>query len=435
MRKPRRPQDFLEYEKVLGFRRKEEQIENLKLEGDIRVALIVPNDYKIAVSGLAFHYVQKLLSRHPRIRCERFFYDESFEKFYSLDSQTPLDEFPIWLFSVSFENDFLNLLDVLKRKGIPLLWKDREEHHPLVVVGGAVTYLNTEFLLPVADAVYYGELEKYLEKFVEALTRERKEDILKLLVEIPSVNVPSLGKEHSEIATCVNINEFLPHTPVVPNAGVFPGKLLVELGRGCIRRCAFCIFGKSLKPARFVRPDRFESLVRKIPWKEYGLISATITDYPWLDELLDVVERYRLKISVSSLRLDRLSDRLLKVLKESGQRSFTIAPEAGSQRIRDILKKDITDEQIEIALKMARNIGFDRIKMYFIYGLEEETEEDLKAFRKIGDLALQMGYREIHMSFNPLIPKPGTDFEKRKMEPVGVLRKKEKFLKEFLRGF
>ncbi|MCD6550930.1 radical SAM protein, partial [Thermotoga sp.] len=125
----------------------------------------------------------------------------------------------------------------------------------------------------------------------------------------------------------------------------------------------------------------------------------------------------------------------LKVLKESGQRSFTIAPEAGSQRIRDILKKDITDEQIEIALKMARNIGFDRIKMYFIYGLEEEIEEDLKAFRKIGDLALQMGYREIHMSFNPLIPKPGTDFEKRKMEPVGVLRKKEKFLKEFLRGF
>lgn len=425
----------MEYEKVLGFKSKERQVENLKLEGDVRVALIVPNDYIVASSGLAFYYVQKLLNQHPRIRCERFFYDESFSKYYSLETQTPLDEFPIWLFSVSFENDLLNLLDLLKKKGIPLLWKDREEHHPLVVAGGAVTYLNTEFLLPVADAVYYGELEKHLEEFSEALTGEKKEDILKALAEIPSMNVPSLGKKHSEIATGVIVDEFLPHAHIVSDAGVFLGKLLVELGRGCIRRCAFCIFGKNLKPARFVRPDRFESLVEEIPWKEYGLISATITDYPWLNELLDVVERHQLKISVSSLRLDRLSERLLKVLKESGQRSFTIAPEAGSQKIRDILKKDITDEQIEIALKMARNVGFDRIKMYFIYGLEEETEEDLRAFRKIGELALQMGYREVHMSFNPLIPKPGTDFEERRMEPVDVLREKEKFLKEYLKGF
>ncbi|PLV56711.1 radical SAM protein [Thermotoga sp. SG1] len=435
MRKPRRPQDFLEYEKVLGLRNKERQVENLKLEGDVRVALIIPNDYTVASSGLAFYYVQKLLNQHPRIRCERFFYDESFSKYYSLETQTPLDEFPIWLFSVSFENDFLNLLDLLKKKGIPIFWKERKEHHPIIVAGGAATYLNTEFLIPVADAVYYGELEKYLEKFSEALTKEKKEDILKMLAEIPSVNVPSLGKEHSEIATGVIIDEFLPHAHIVSNVGVFPGKLLVELGRGCIRRCSFCIFGKNLKPARFVRPEKFESLVEKMPWKEYGLVSATITDYPWLNELLGVVERHQLKISVSSLRLDRLSERLLKVLKESGQRSFTIAPEAGSQRIRDILKKDITDYQIEIALKMARNVGFDRIKMYFIYGLEEETEGDLMAFRKIGEIALKMGYREVHMSFNPLIPKPGTDFEERKMESVDVLREKEKFLRESLKGF
>lgn len=124
----------MEYEKVLGFKSKERQVENLKLEGDVRVALIVPNDYIVASSGLAFYYVQKLLNHHPRIRCERFFYDESFSKYYSLETQTPLDEFPIWLFSVSFENDLLNLLDLLKKREslfsgkteksiIPLLWQ------------------------------------------------------------------------------------------------------------------------------------------------------------------------------------------------------------------------------------------------------------------------------------------------------------------------
>ncbi|HBF69089.1 MAG TPA: radical SAM protein [Thermotoga sp.] len=434
MRRPRRPQDFLEYEKVLKFKESEKQIEETETKGDVRVALVVPSGYEVAASGLAFHYVQKLLNSHPRIRCERFFYDETFKKFYSLETQTPIDEFSIWLFSVSFENDFSNLLDILKKKDVPLSWKEREDYHPIIIAGGAVTYLNEEFLIPVADAVYYGELEKYLDLFTEALTGETKQEILSSLSRIPAVEVPSL-KEHTEIAAGVDLNDFLPHSSVVPSLGVFPGKLLVEVGRGCIRRCAFCIFGKNLKPARFVKPERFEELVRNTPYREYGLISATITDYPWLEDLLDTVEKYQLKISVSSLRLDRLSERLLRTLKDSGQRSFTIAPEAGSQRIRDILKKDITDEQIENALKLARRLDFDRVKMYFIYGLEEETEEDLEAFKKLGDLAVRLGYREVHMSFNPLIPKPGTEFERRKMEPVDVLRKKEKILKNLLKGF
>ncbi|PLV59296.1 radical SAM protein [Thermotoga sp. KOL6] len=435
MRKPRRPQDFLEYEKVLRFGRKETKVEKMRLEGDIRVALVVPNSYEVAVSGLAFHHVQRLLNSHPRIRCERFFYDESFEKFYSLESQTPIDEFPIWLFSVSFENDFLNLLDILKRKGIPLLWQEREDHHPLVIAGGAVTYLNERFLLPVVDAVYFGELEKYLMDFLEALTKRSKRSALEYLSKIPSMNVPPLSKSHSEVAGGVNLNDFLPHASVAPQVGVFPRKLLVEIGRGCIRRCAFCVFGRNLKPARFVTPDNFERLVRSLSYDEYGLISATVTDYPWLEDLLNIVEKYGLKISVSSLRLDRLSERLLRVLKSSGQESFTIAPESGSRRIRDILKKDISDQQIENALKIARNVGFGRIKMYFIYGLVEETEEDLRAVRKIGDMAFEMGYKEVHMSFNPLIPKPGTEFETRKMESFDELRRKEKFLRNLLKGF
>ncbi len=434
MRKPRRSRDFLEYEKVLSFKEKELILEELNTtQGDVKVALIFPKNYELASSSLAFSYVQRLLSSHPRIRCERFFFDETFSKFYSLESQTPLDEFRIWAFSVSVEEDFFNVLEILKRRGVPLFQNERESYHPIVVVGGALTYTNASVFLPIADAIYHGELEEFLEDFQEALLEEERNALLEKMSRIPAVSCPSFGKSFEKFGWVKDLSVHKPYSHFVSGFGVFSGKLLVEIGRGCIRRCNFCVFGRRFKPARFLRLEILKEVYEKVAYREWGLISATITDYPWLEELIEFLEEENLRISVSSMRLDGLKPELLKVLKKSGQQSFTIAPEAGTQRIRDVLGKDITDEQIEKALKMGRESGFERVKMYFIYGIEEETEEDLAGVKEIVEIAKRMGYVEVHLSLNPLIPKPGTGFENREMLPFEELKRRESFLREILR--
>ncbi|HIP92697.1 MAG TPA: radical SAM protein, partial [Thermotoga sp.] len=159
------------------------------------------------------------------------------------------------------------------------------------------------------------------------------------------------------------------------------------------------------------------------------------TDYPWLDDILNILEKYSIKFSVSSMRMDGISPRLLMLLKKSGQKTFTVAPEGGSQKIRDILGKDLKEKDIENALKMGKKAGFDRIKMYFIYGIEEENEEDLIAIKELADFARSLGYTKITLSLNPLIPKPKTPFEKRTMLSFHELRERFAFLKRILKGY
>jgi len=434
LRRPRKSLDYREYYEVLRYRKGEKVLEDFSYSGRVKVALIFPNKYNIASSSMSFSFVAKLFNESS-IACERFFHEGWFRKYYSLETQSPLDEFRIWAFSVHYELDFFNVLELLKNKGIPLSWRERNKDHPLIIVGGALTYFAPFMFWEVADAIYHGDLEEYFEKFVESLLMDEKGKILSSLLEIPSVSIPPEGKVFKRLATCRNLEDNPPYSHVIPSHGEFSKRLLVEVGRGCIRRCKFCVAGHTQKPVRFIKPNVFEKIVEKYREEKFGLISATITDYPWLDELLNILERYSIKFSVSSMRMDGLNLRLLKLLKKSGQRTFTVAPEGGSQKIRDILGKDIEEKDIENALKMGRNAGFNGIKMYFIYGLEEEEEEDLLAIKELADFARSLGYTKITLSLNPLIPKPRTPFEKRAMLPFHILREKFLFLKKILRDY
>ena len=434
MRRPRKSSDYREYYEVLKYRKSEKVVRDFSYSSRVKVALIFPNKYSIASSSLSFSFVAKLFNESG-ISCERFFHEGWFRKYYSLETQSPLDEFRIWAFSVHYELDFFNVLDLLKSRGLPLSWRERNKNHPLIIIGGALTYFAPFMFWEVADVIYHGDLEEHLGKVVESFLLGEKEKVLSSLLEIPAVSIPPEGKVFKKLATCRNLNDNPPHSHVIPSHGEFSGRLLVEVGRGCIRKCKFCVAGHTQKPVRFVKPDVFEKIVRKYKEEKFGLISATITDYPWLDELLDVLERYSIKFSVSSMRMDGLNLRLLKLLKKSDQRTFTVAPEGGSQKIRDILGKDIKEEDIANTLKMGREAGFDGIKMYFIYGLEEENEEDLLAIKKLADFARSLGYNRITLSLNPLIPKPKTPFEKRTMLPSHILREKFSFLKKILKGY
>ena len=422
MRRPRRPEDYKDYKVVEAYSKKE--IDFSPSQG-VDLALFFPSSYRVASSSLSFSWVRDLFYTHG-VGVERFFFQDSFSRLYSLESLRPVDEFRNIAFSYNFEMDLINIMEILRRIGVPLRWRDRNLNHPLIFVGGAMTYFNPSTVYPIADFVYLGDLEVGVERVSEAILKGSTS----ILESFPFVTIPKAGK-YGTVAKVRDLNDLPPVGSVMTPEGEFKNKVLVEIGRGCMRRCAFCMIGHLQKPARFLRIDTMKKILSKIPREiPLGLISATITDYPWLDELLDLLEGR--SFSVSSMRMDRLNLRLMEMLRNSGQRSFTVAPEGGTQKIRDILRKDINHHHIESALSLGRKAGFDSLKMYFIYGVPGESEEDLRGIASISKLAIDMGYKMVKLSLNPLIPKPGTPLEGVKMEDVKSLKDKRKFLSGIL---
>jgi radical SAM superfamily enzyme YgiQ (UPF0313 family) len=426
LRRPRRPEDFREYTIVKNLSDREMDFNETRGND---VAFVFPSAYRVAASSLAFSWVRDLLSNFG-VGIERFFFQDSFERFYSLESLRPIDEFRVIAFSYQFETDIFNILKILKKLRIPLKWDQRGDEHPLILVGGPVTYFNPISMAPIADVIYSGDLEPSAEDLASMLKLNRRSEIIDQAVKLSYLWVPPMGKE-GFLIKMKDLNTFPPVGSIISPDGEFKNRLLMEIGRGCIRRCAFCMIGHVQKPARFLKVEVIKQILngisRDIP---IGIISATVTDYPWLDELLDLLEERN--FSVSSMRMDGINLRLLKMLARH-QKSFTVAPEGGTQRIRDILMKDINEEQIENTLKLGRKAGFNEIKMYFIYGLDEENEDDLKGIRDVVKFALNLGYKNVKVSLNPLIPKPGTPFHKRRMESVKVLNDKKNYISGILK--
>ena len=437
MRKPRNKADLGEYKIVEGKKLSERQFRQINpIESDLKVALIFPSAYKTAISNLGFHRVFEILNAIDGIQAERFFFDPKFSKYYSLDGFRPLDEFQIWAFSVSFEMDFHNVIQILRKKKIPLSASTRKNHHPFIMLGGAVTYFNANALHDKCDIIFHGDGEETLEDVMELIRDELREKrdrktILESLKGFANLSLPPLGIENSQIAKSMSMIKRPALSICTSKASVFPGKVLIEIGRGCLRNCSFCVAGHTRNPARFVDVITITEIIQEMKHKKFdecGLISATFTDHPFKDDILDLLEENDIKFSLSSLRLDSISEKLIDGLLRSGQKEMTIAPEGGSQKIRDIMNKDIGEQDIENAFKMISSKGIKKIKMYFIYGLEEEEENDLLAVKKIADEAERFGFEEIRLSFNPLIPKPSTPFENRQIQDIKTLKQKKKML-------
>lgn len=424
MRRPRDPKAWKEFEKVSFYKKSEVFVNQIELQGDVKVALIYPNDYRVASANLSFHDLFERFNALGNVRCERFFYDRSFEKFYSIDSRTPLDEFRIWAISIHFELDILNVLELLRRFKVPLFNEERLGHHPVIVIGGALTYFNTALLEHIADVVHIGDLS---ERFLGALGS------LKSYSDRNEI-VAALSEQNGTYD--VFFDERLASGVFITPHSVFGDRLLIEIGRSCFRKCRFCVVGYCFGPARFREPDEVMKLMEKASHltNKFGLIAATVTDYPYLEELLNSIEKREYQISVSSLRLDALNERLLTILRDSGQEQFTIAPEGGSQRLRNLYGKGISDEQILNALKLGRMVGFKHVKLYYIYGAVFEREEDRREIVETAKLCKELGYSRVTLSLNPLIPKPGTPFGTLPMQDRRTLRSIERNLALALRS-
>jgi len=408
LRRPRRTRDFKEFSYIKKLSDSEKRFSEFK--GNQEVALIFPNNYKVASASLAWSWVQQLFWEQ-NLAVERFFYEKWFTKFYSIESFTPLDQFRVLMFSFHFELDLENIINILKKLGIPPLGELRGNEYPTIIIGGPITFFNLELVKPLADIVIVGDLEYNVDAISEGIKILKKDkekgmeyfETLENVITNRKKSLTKLNLKNFDISQKFPVSHFI--TPY----SEFKNKRLIEIGRGCIRRCSFCVMGHTKKPVKFVSPPVIEAFLKEEK-NSIGIISATITDYPWLDQLLEILEKYNINFSVSSMRADGITNRLLKLIKKSGQNTFTIAPEGVSQKIRNRINKDISEEDLFNTLELGRKNEFKSIKFYYIVGFDEEEWDDYEELRNFIIKVKKMGYSNISLSINPLIPKKGTPF-------------------------
>jgi radical SAM superfamily enzyme YgiQ (UPF0313 family) len=447
--------------------------------GRLRVALAFPNTYFVGMSSLGFQTVYRLFNQLDDVVCERVFLPPKQElqsqlasraPLLTLESQTPVRDFDVLAFSVSFEWDYTNVVTMLRLAGLPPRAADRQVRHPLVVIGGAVTFVNPEPLAPFADVIAAGEGEVLIPDLVSALTSEGERpgdraETLRQLAGRTGFYVPSFYDV--EYAADRSIERFVPRTgtnapATIRKAAVkttarldppatsiftpdteFGSRFLIEVVRGCANLCRFCWAGYNYLPVRAFSADRILELAaeaRKHSARA-GLVSIALCDHPEIERILRGLIDMGYSISPASLRLDDLTEPIVRLLRESGERSLTIAPEAGSDRLRRVINKTVTTGEILDAADIIFRNGIENLKLYFMIGLPTERDDDLVAIRELtGQLRdIMMRHAKsrgrvgrIVGSVNPLIPKPGTAYQWMPMEDPAITDRKTRRLKHLL---
>lgn len=442
----------------------------------LRVALAFPNTYFVGMSNLGLQTMYSLLNAHADVVCERFFLPpkqelaallQSGTRLVTIESQTPVRDFDVVAFSVSFEWDYTNVLTLLRLSDIPLRASERDYRHPLVVIGGAVTFVNPEPLAPFADVIAAGEGEALVPALVEACGIASRSQLLRTLAGHRGFYVPSFydvtygdqgtiaavtaregtGAPATVKKAALKTTEACdpPSTRIFTPDTEFGSRFLVEVVRGCANLCRFCWAGYNYLPVRAFPTDRILQLAReaRAHATKAGLVSIALCDHPDIEHILVSLKDMGYSISPASLRLDDLTPAIVRLLHESGERSLTIAPETGSDRMRRVINKTVTNDEIEAAAELIFASGLENLKLYYMIGLPGEEDEDLVAIR---DLTLRL--RDIMMrhakgrgrigrivaSVNPLVPKPGTAYQWMAMERADVIERKMDRLRSLVAG-
>ncbi|UCD85590.1 MAG: TIGR03960 family B12-binding radical SAM protein [Deltaproteobacteria bacterium] len=438
---------------------------------ELKFALIFPDLYEVGMSHLGLQILYQILNQHPKIAAERAYAPgadmeqvlrEREIPLFSQESRMPLREFDILGFTLPTELNYSTVLNILDLAGVPLYSRERDTRYPLVIGGGSCVF-NPEPLADFFDAFVLGDGEEVILEISEAVTQGKritgqKEDLLKSLSRIPGVYIPSFfeprylpdGKIEKIIPLSADYQKVekrivadldqapFPDKPIVPFMNVIHDRLNIEIARGCTRGCRFCQAGIIYRPTRERSPRKIaqiaEQALRATGYEELSLLSLSTGDYRAIDSLLTcLTRRYageKIAISLPSLRVGSVSEHLLQEIKKVRKTGFTIAPEAGTQRLRDVINKKNTDEEILKIAGLAFQLGWQSIKLYFMIGLPTEGQEDLEA---IVDLAQRIKLvskgKKINLSFSTFIPKPMTPFQ---WEPQITLDEMEA-RREFLR--
>lgn len=415
--------------------------------GKLSVALIYPDSYYLGMSNLGLHAIYRLLNDYDDVVCERIFWEkenaDSNTPPVSVESRRPLADFSILAFSISYELDYFNVVSILRNSGIPLHAAQRNKTHPLVIAGGPCITANPVPLSPFFDCFGIGEAESILPVILPVLSEgisSNRHDLLKALAILPGIYVPSHPPEHPVVRQYVKDIDSLATTSVVLTPDTELKDLyLIEAERGCQRGCRFCLVNSIFSPMRFRSVDR---LVRQAEEglrlrKRIGLVGPAVTDHPHIVDLLDNLTRMGAQLSISSLRIVSLSADIINLLARGNARTITIAPEAGSERLCQVINKNLSYRHIMEVTEMVGLRRFKNLKLYFMIGLPTETDDDIKDIIKLtlsikARLDKSRGAPRLNLNVTPFVPKAGTPFQWLPMASLDVLSRRMALLKKSL---
>lgn len=431
--------------------------------GKIKVCLIYPNIYQVGISNLGFQTVYRLFNNRKDVVCERSFLPakddiEEYRKGFpliSFESKKPLYEFDILAFSLCFENDLPEIIRILEIAKIPHRRRERDFNSPLLIAGGVLCFSNPEPLAEVFDIILIGEAEELLEPFIDNYKKVKeasyeedfKENLKREIIKFKGFYVPEAYREIYDFSGkivgrevlwlnvpekikrvyCKNLSENLSFSQIITSEAVFSNKYLIEAMRGCPFSCRFCLVGKIYSPTRKASIDALKSRLSNIPSEtcSVGLIAPSLTAYR---ELVELLETPLVELSFTSLRADRATLDSIDYL--SRMKTVTIAPEAGSERLRKIIKKGISEKDLLNVASRLSNTEVQNLKLYFMIGLPFEKDEDVEDIKKLIEKVRGVFFRRITASISIFVPKPFTPFQWHGMETYEVITEKLKKIKK-----
>lgn len=435
-----------------------------------KVAIVYPNTYFVGMSNLGLHIIYEEINLHPSSVCERIFlpekkeldvYDKTKTSLMSVETQRPMHQFDVVAFDVTFEMDYFHIPLMLRYGRVPVMSEDRTGFDPIVIAGGPCATFNPEPFADFIDAFIIGEGEGIVTAVLERIRKgrengESREETIAGLAQIDGVYAPVLytpqyddndrflGYDIAEGAPKIIRRHFEPltsggETVIATNFTEFGAMYIIEVARGCGRHCRFCMAGYCFRVPR-VRPldilkegvDRAEKLGKKV-----GLMGAAISDYPEVDELVTYIRSKDMRYSCASLRADSLTQAVVDGLAESGQKTITIAPETGSERLRRVINKGISEENLRTAAQLSAKSGIQHMRLYIMIGLPTETDEDIDAIIGLAERTqahmAEVGCKgRLTLSINPFIPKPFTPFQWMAMDHQKSVEKKLQYIKKSL---